>query len=301
MLGSKYLTLVAAHAQADPFAKVAKMIEDLIFKLEAEQNSEADLHAWCTTELSTNKQTRENKAAEVESLTAESEKLAAESTRLVEEIASLSDTVAEMRGQQTEATKIRGEEKATNAQTVADAKEAQAAVEAATKVLRDYYTKAADASLLQDTAALGQEMTRAADAAPYKGMQDESKGVFGMLEVILSDFARLAVETTDAEDAAQAAYDKYMAESTEDIAVKETEIKHKTAKKEQTDEYLASTKKELALTQEELDAALTYHDKLKVDCVDQGLSYEERVRAREEEIKSLKEALHILNQSELTD
>merc|ERR1719277_2921951 len=169
MLGSKYLSVAANHAKADPFAKVTKMIEDLIFKLEAEQNSEADLHSWCTTELSTNKQTRENKAAEVESLTAESEKLAAESARLIEEITSLSDAVAEIRGQQAEATKIRGEEKATNAQTVADAKEAQAAVEAATKVLRDYYTKAADASLLQDTAALGQEMTRASDAAPYKG------------------------------------------------------------------------------------------------------------------------------------
>ena len=37
-----------------------------------------------------------------------------------------------------------------------------------------------------------------------------------------------------------------------------------------------------------------YYDKLKPACVDAGLSYEERVKQREEEIQSLQEALKIL-------
>merc|ERR1719183_1817177 len=62
--GSRYLTLIAARAQEDPFGKVKKMIKDLIVKLMEEANAEADQHAYCETELATNKQTREIKTSE---------------------------------------------------------------------------------------------------------------------------------------------------------------------------------------------------------------------------------------------
>merc|ERR1719183_1114109 len=68
--GSKYLSLVAARAQEDPFGKIKKMIKDLITKLMEEANEEADHHAYCQTELATNKQTREIKSSEVDELTA---------------------------------------------------------------------------------------------------------------------------------------------------------------------------------------------------------------------------------------
>merc|ERR1719191_2004487 len=58
---SRYLTLLAARAQEDPFGKIKKMIKDLIVKLMEESNAEADQHAYCETELATNKQTREIK------------------------------------------------------------------------------------------------------------------------------------------------------------------------------------------------------------------------------------------------
>merc|ERR1719378_881760 len=116
-----------------------------------------------------------------------------------------------------------------------------------------------------------------------------------MLEVILSDFARLETETQEAESVAQAAYDKFMNESNEDVAVKDVEIEHKSAKKDQTAEDMAENKKTLELTQTELDKALEYFEKLKVKCIDTGNSYEERVRMREEEIESLKEALKALD------
>merc|ERR1719326_2538921 len=297
-LGSRYLSLVAARATEDPFGKVKKMIKDLIVKLMEEANSEADKKGFCDVELATNKQTREIKTAECDELASAIEKATAESAQLASEIADLSDAIAAIHASQAEATNLRNEEKAQNAETVADAKEGQAAVEAATKVLKDFYTSAADASLLQGGSAAAaaeiQAEMKAAAKAPYKGMQDTSTGIFGMLEVILSDFARLEAETSAAEDAAQTAYDKFMAESTEDAAVKDTEMKHKENKKAMTGEKNRDLKKELALTQEELAAAMAYYEKLKPDCVDLGLSYEERVRAREEEIASLQEALKIL-------
>merc|ERR1719183_3328790 len=106
-LGSRYLALAASHISADPFVKVKKMIKDMIVKLMEEANAEADQNAYCTSELATNKLTRENKQSEVDELSANIEKKTAESTKLAEEIAELSSQVADLKGQQNEATKLR--------------------------------------------------------------------------------------------------------------------------------------------------------------------------------------------------
>jgi len=294
-LGSRYLSVMAARVAGDPFGKVKQMIKDLIVKLMEEANAEADHHAYCTSELATNKMTREDKSAEVEKLSAETEGLSAAVAELGSEITELSDAVAELQGSRVEATKIRDAEKATNAKTTADAKEAQLAVQQAIAALRNFYESQGEGAPASAALLQAKKKGAAAHREPYKGMGGESTGVMGMLEVILSDFARLETETSSAEDQAARAFEKYMAESEEEIAVKDTTRTHKEEKKQQTEKRLRSTKKELDLTQEELDAALSYYDKLKVDCLDTNLSYEDRVKMREEEIQSLKEALKILN------
>merc|ERR1719443_397219 len=108
-----------------------------------------------------------------------------------------------------------------------------------------------------------------AQKAPYGGMSSASTGIFGMLDVILSDFARLQTETEMAEAMAQSDYEKFMDESTEDAEVKGVEQDHKEKKKIGVEEANRALKKELDLTQEELDKALEYFDKLKPDCIDE--------------------------------
>ena len=98
-------------------------------------------------------------------------------------------------------------------------------------------------------------------------MSSESGGIFGTLEVILSDFARLQTETETTEDEAETAHTKFMNDNEEDTAVKSSAMKHLQAKKRRTDEAVAQVKKELELTQEELDGALAYFEKLKPDCL----------------------------------
>jgi len=297
-VGGRYLSLVAAHLSADPFAKVKRMMQDLIVKLMEQANAEADQKAYCLAEMATNKQTRENKQVEVEELSAEVDKGSADSAQLSQEVQQLSDEVAELRKEQAEATDMRKAEESKHAQTIADAKEAQIAVQHATKVLKDFYAKAADdTSMLQSDAVLHREMAQAA-RAPYGGMQSESGGVVGFLEVIMSDFARVQTETSSTEDQAQQDYEDYMADSTQDIALKEAERGHKEDRKQRMDAKTQRLRKELELTQSELDAALSYYNKLKPDCVDKGLSYEDRKRMREEEVSSLQQALRILDQTD---
>jgi hypothetical protein len=126
-------------------------------------------------------------------------------------------------------------------------------------------------------------------------MGAESGGIIGMLEVIEKDFGRLAADTESGEASAQQEYDTFMTDSRTDKAAKSSSIEHKSAKKQDESQALTTKKSDLEGTQKELDAALAYFDKLKPSCVDSGVSYEDRVSRRKEEIESLQEALKILN------
>mmetsp|Transcript_61203 Transcript_61203/g.113603 ORF Transcript_61203/g.113603 Transcript_61203/m.113603 type:complete len:679 (+) Transcript_61203:73-2109(+) len=294
-LHSRILSTMAAHASDDPFEKVKKMIKDLIVRLMEEANEEAEHKGWCDTELATNEQTRKEKTAAVEKLHAEIDELEASIAKLTEDITQLTEDVAALEKAMAEATTLRQEEKANNTQTIADAKEAQTAVAAALTVLKEFYAKAGEATALMQQQPVAPEIFD----SPYKGMQAENGGVIGMLEVIQSDFARLESDTAAAEAAAQKAYDEFMTTSEVDKAQKTKDIEHKTAKKQDHEQMLIVKKEDLEGTQKELDAALAYYDKLKPSCVDAGVSYEDRVARRKEEIESLQEALRILNGEEL--
>jgi len=296
VLHNPTLAMVAQQAQKDPFGKVKKIIKDLIVRLMEEAAGEADHKGFCDAELATNKQTRTNKAEAVEELTAEVEKQTAISAKLASEIADLSDEVSDLDAAMAKATTERQAEKAKNADTVEDAKQGQTAVAEALAVLREFYAKSAEATALVQGPA--DDAPETFDSA-YTGQGSSSTGVIGMLEVIESDFARLESSTESAEDEAASAYKKFTNDSNEDKALKNTEMDHKTNKRTTTEELLVSTKRSLQQTQTELDAALQYYDKLRPDCVDTGMSYEDRVKRREEELESLQDAYKILAGEEL--
>ena len=112
--------------------------------------------------------------------------------------------------------------------------------------------------------------------------------------------AKKAVDAAVAvEKQSQKEHDAFLNDSSSNKASKTTEMNHKTTKRTDKEGALVATKKDLAGTQQELDAALEYYDKLKPSCVDAGVSYEDRVARRKEEIQSLQEALNIMNGDEL--
>jgi len=278
---SRMLAALSQRVTADPFTKVKKMIKDLVVKLMEEANEEADHKGWCDNELSTNQQTRKEKTDAVETLHAQVDSLEASIAKLTDDIGTLSKSIADLDAAVAKATGIRTEEKKKNTETISDAEDAQTAVAQALTVIREFYAKAGEA-----TAFIQQ---------PYNGMQEQSGGVVGMLEVIASDFARLESETKAAEASAQKEYDAFSTDSKVSRAAKTTEMEHKAAKKQGEAAAVTATKADLEGTQKELNAALSYYDKLKPSCVDAGVSYEERVTRRKEEIQSMQEGLRILN------
>merc|ERR1740130_1747049 len=98
-----------------------------------------------------------------------------------------------------------------------------------------------------------------------------------------------AADTESGEASAQQEYDEFMKDSRVDKAAKSSSIEHKSAKKQDEEQALTTKKSDLEGTEKELDAALAYFDKLKPSCIDSGVSFEDRVARRKEEIESLQE------------
>merc|ERR1719387_2904382 len=129
----------------------------------------------------------------------------------------------------------------------------------------------------------------------FTGQQDQAGGVLAMLETIMSDFANVESDTMANEAQAAKAYEDFMIDAKKTKAVKGKNIEMFTADKVAAESKLQTDTKDIKATQDELLAADRYFEKLKPQCIDAGVSYEDRVKAREAEIQSLKEALKILS------
>jgi chromosome segregation ATPase len=315
-VNSRVLSLIALKVQDSPFKKVIAMVKDMIQKLMTEAQEEAEHKGFCDTEMSTNKMTRDAKTEEVASLKAESEELTANISQLAEQIAALGQALAENEAAVAKATALRQAEKEKNTATIEDGKVAQAATNQALTVLKEFYAKAAAltpasaeekvggpisydkrALAILESAKGGAAMMQIPGAPEMEGGSyngQESGGIVGMLEVIESDFARLISETSASETDSQNEFEEFSADSAQDKAVKEQDVKNKSAEKVEKETALQSTKKDMKGSLVELAAANEYWEKLKPSCELPVVSYEERVAKRKEEIESLQEALKIL-------
>lgn len=323
-LHSKNLGLISEKVAADPFAKVKKLIDDMITRLLEEANADAVKEGWCDTEMGKSKVTRNKLSEELDGLSAAIEDGKGTIMKLTQELADLADEIKDLDAQMGEATQLRQDEKTKNVATVEDSQGAQKAVAAATAVLKDFYAKAAQATgliqlkskpvLLSRGVKMGTEEW-AALANPnfegtvdkghkegmqtfgetYTGNQDAAGGVLALLEVALSDFANLEADTKAGEAEAVQSYESFMVESKKSKAKKSQKIEMDQADRVAAESKLQEDIAELKSTQDELIAADKYHEKLVPQCIDQGMSWDELVKARHDEISSLKEALEILN------
>ena len=121
----------------------------------------------------------------------------------------------------------------------------------------------------------------------YKQAAKAKVFVLALLEVIVSDFERTIKNTSSAEEAKEAAeFVEFDRTSKADIGGKET-------KTELDEQDLETTKTTIKEKMEDMQTNMDLVDKA-LEELDTGMSYEERVEKREEEIAALKKALCIL-------
>ncbi len=146
MIAVKMISLNKVHS---PLDKIVGLIQDMLVRLKEEAAEEAEHKSFCDKELKENKLAREAKSQEVDELTATAEELTANIAKAKIEIEKLEASEAALAKAIGEATEIRNAERTKNTKTVADAKQAQDAVNAAIAVLQEFYSGASGAALLQ--------------------------------------------------------------------------------------------------------------------------------------------------------
>jgi len=293
-LSSTVLISLAMKVKDDPFIKVKKLIQQLIERLIKESTSEATKKGFCDTELGKAEKNRNHRWEDVQRLSAELASLEAKQDALEEELVELSETLKELNTGLKTATEERSENKNENLRVLKEAKEGLAAVSEALLVLKVFYKQAAKAKVLLQASPVDEE-DPGAESGAYKGAQQKATAVLGLLEVIISDFERTIKNTSANEATAAAEFVEFDRTSKSDIGGKET-------KTELDEQDLVTTKtsikekmKDMQSNMDLVDMALKELEELKSLCVDTGMSYEERVQKREDEISALQKALCILD------
>lgn len=274
------LMQVAVAAQADPFVKVRGMIKDMISKLEEEGQKEASKEAKCKADKAKGEKALRIKKAQYEKLLSRSDAASAKFAKLAEEIKDLQSQLSELANSVKEATSLRNKEKATNEATIKDSAESIDALTKAIEVLSKFY--GTSAALVQT----GQPQT------------DSASVIMEILATSQEDFEKLKQTTTSAETDSSEKYDQFMQESKVTKAKKTAETNGKTKEKAGVKVLLTQISEDLGEASKALEAASSFLKGVKEACANKAMSYEERKKRRENEVKGLEEALQILSADE---
>merc|ERR1719169_140759 len=281
---------LASMATSDPFVKIRGLIEDMIAKLLKEAQEEATQKAFCDTEMGKSKASQEEKTATLDKLGARIDGATSTIAELTEAIKTLESEVAEIDKAQAEATALRTTEHEDYLTASKDFKDSAEAVAKAIEVLKNFY----EGSFIQVSA-----KTDMKSKQPELGgaKSDIAHTIISVLEMSEEDFTTLLAETEATEDEAAKAFKTLTDENKVSKVTKETEAKGKASEVKSLTVQLGHGKEDFASTSSELDAVNSYIDKLRPQCEEKAMSYEEKKARREAEIAGLKKALEILEGS----
>merc|ERR1719218_390437 len=285
---------LASMARSDPFVKIRGLIEDMIAKLLKEAEEEATQKAFCDAEMGKSKKSQDEKTMTLDKLQSRIDGASSTIAELTEAIKTLEAEVAAIDKAQAEATEIRTTENADYLKASADFKASAEAVAKAIEVLKNFY----EGSFLQ----VNSKTSLKSKQPEFGGAKsDIAHTIISVLEMSEEDFTTLLAETEATEDEAAKAYKALTDENKVSKATKEAEAKGKASEVKSLTVQLGHSKEDHAATSSELDAVLAYIDKLKPQCEEKAMSYEEKKAKREAEIAGLKEALEILSGSLLQE
>jgi len=298
-LHSTLLMSLAGQISADPLLKVKQLIQELIERLLAEEASEGTQKGWCDKATADATQKRDYAAEKLEELNGEMANLEALINKFGMENKILQEEISENNRNRKKATAMRLEEKAENNETVVAAEAGLGALNMAIDILDKFYKSAAkvtvDLGLVQGPA----------DDAPdagfdngeaYTGAGGAAGGILGMLDVIKSDFERTISETKKAEDKGAAEFRDFITAALISRAEKQATMAQQRQQKHDAEDDLEDAEGSLHSQSVILTTAIKELRDLKPTCIDTGMSYEERVALREDEIESLKKAECVLEQ-----
>jgi len=261
---------------ANPFGKVVGMIKDMISKLETEAADEAAEKEFCDKALKEANEKKDAADTEIAKLSVKLEQGTSASEQLKEEVTVLQGELAKLMAAQQEMDNIRAEENALYTTSKAELEKGLKGIQAALKVLRDYYAQ-----------------------QPDSGNQGAAGGIVSLLEVCESDFSKGLAEVIAVEEDAAAAYDVQTKDNAMTKLVKDKDVEYKQkeiASLEKTGTELTTDRDAV---QAELDAVMQSLASLEKQCIAKAESFESKASKQKAEIDGLKSALESLGGASL--
>merc|ERR1740121_762525 len=228
--------------------------------------------AYCDKELAETNAKKEDKTDEIEKLSTKIDQMAAKSAQLKDEVATLQSELQKLAQAQVKMDQLRQEEKAAFEESNAELEKGITGVQAALKVLKDYY----------------------ASEGAHGSADGAASGIIGLLEVVEADFSKNLAQITADEEAAVAEYEKVSKENEIEKTTKEQDVKYKTKESKELDKSSAELSSDRTGVKAELYAVLEYLSKIDDECIAKAETYGARKERRAAEIAGLKEALQIL-------
>jgi len=279
--------------------KVRGLIKDLIQKLKDDAKAEATQKGVCDTGMAKAIADRDQANSQIEVANAKITTNTARKNDLEDEINTLNSQIAELKKALLEATELRNEEKTENAETMTMSQEGADAVTRALSVLKGFYDSALVQQAKYTPPKADKDGNTVGDLAPesfdskYHGSQSESKGIVGILEVILSDFQRTNKKAEKDDTDSEAAFNTFEKETNTDVGTKKTRIGKANGQLADAKSNILDQQGALSDAKELLDSSLEALEGLEAMCVKGEETWEERKQKRKDEIEALKEALAI--------
>jgi chromosome segregation ATPase len=298
-LHSSLLAELATTIAVDPFAKVTKLLQELVERLLQQAGNEANQKGWCDKNIGEAEQKRDYNQGKLDKLNAEKDELSARADSLSQDLATLTKEIKGLNKAQAVADKTRKAETVENAATVKEAIEGLNAVKQAMDVLNKFYKTANNERTNKIKLGLMQGPSKDAPATTfeakeaYKGNQGAAGGILGMLQVIMGDFVRTVKQAEQAEASADKDHLKLSTRTQMSLAEKKQSSTIKSAQKDEAKQNIEETKASIKAKSALLKGVLKELKELEPVCSPSGQSAKERAEKRKEEVKALQKALEL--------
>merc|ERR1719486_985238 len=247
------------------------MIQKMIFRLMSEQKDEDDHKNWCDMEMEKSTESKEDKDEKVKMFKKKVAEHDAAIKKLVKQITENNDKAADTQ---------------------------------ATQVLKDFYKESGMIAkepweFVQLSARRGVDLPDSPDTwdSSYTGVTDPENGadgVLALLDGVMEKFSAMEADAKVQDETDQKNYEKDM--QAKKISLEETkqDTSMKTTKKDSLQEKMEGLQGQLKHTTSEFDAVVQYLKDLQPACGEGDSSYEDRKKARSDEITALRKAQTIL-------
>jgi len=291
---------MALQGKKVSFAKVLKMIDEMVSVLQAEQQDDNDKKEYCSMQFDLADDKKKGLEREVSNLGKAIEKGQEGVAALADEIKALQASITALDKSVAEATEQRKEENSEFTELMASDGAAKEILGFAKNRLNKFYNpklyKAPPKKELTDedraTLAAGGTL---ATAAAFSKKSEESNGVIALIDLMIKDLTKEMTEAKTSEKLAQEDYEEAMKDGAEKRAIDTKTLADKEKAKAEMSAEIEANTEEKGATVKTLMATEKHIQSLHGECDWLLKYYEVRKEARAGEVESLKTAKSVLS------